>query len=368
MLHVFYLLRRRLLLVRNMPTLVWRRRPESGTDAAREGSVTRREAVVPDPVVTAAAAAVPDPVVSASAAPDPAQVALPAVSSKRCGAADGGKKKKRKSPEAVKAAKKKSKARPGRDLPQGVQKTPSGKFKSRIKWSGKYRHIGTFDTPEQASAACVSVRKDRNDTELSALGIDEVNALFEAAKIKAVEAVGGFFTRDLPTGVSKLRSGKFKSRIQWSGKERYIGTFDTPEQASAACVSVKKDLDAGNLSGLGADEVNAIFDAAKKKAVEEVGGFIPEKRDLPTGVRGLSSRKFQSLINWDGKGRHIGTFDNPEQASAAYMSVKKDLNDAKLSGFGADEVHDIFDAAKKKALETVQAMMDSDEYGDENLV
>lgn len=28
--------------------------------------------------------------------------------------------------------------------------------------------------------------------------------------------------------------------------------------------------------------------------------------------------------------RYIGTFDTPEQTSAAYMSVKKDLEDAKL--------------------------------------
>lgn len=31
------------------------------------------------------------------------------------------------------------------------------------------------------------------------------------------------------------------------------------------------------------------------------------------------------------------------------MSVKKDLDEAKLSGFGAAEVDSVFDAAKKKA-------------------
>lgn len=51
--------------------------------------------------------------------------------------------------------------------------------------------------------------------------------------------------------------------------------------------------------------------------------------------------------------RHIGTFDAPEQASVAHMSVRKDLDDTKLSLCGAGEVNALFDATKKKALETI---------------
>ena len=70
-----------------------------------------------------------------------------------------------------------------------------------------------------------------------------------------------------------------------------------------------------------------------------------------------------------GKMRYIGSsFDTPEQASAAYMSMKKDLDAAKLSAFGADKKEAIFDAAKKKALETADSMKESDKYGDEFLV
>jgi len=68
-----------------------------------------------------------------------------------------------------------------------VTKTSSGKFESKIRWGGKKRHIGTFDTPEQETS-----------------------------------------------------SGKFVSQIRWGGKMRHIGTFDTREQASAAYSYVRE--------------------------------------------------------------------------------------------------------------------------------
>ena len=271
-----------------MPTLVWIRRPKkSGTGgaaaaAAAAGGDGARAA--PEPVASAAACteAVPDSAISASSAP--VQGARPAVSSKRCDAkaAAGGKKKKRKigilsnRAKAGTVAKKRAKATLERDLPRGVRKLPSGKFGSRLYWGGKKRSIGTFDTPEQASAAYMSMRKDLDGAKLSALGADEVDAIFDAAQTKALEAVGGkrrskaaTSERYLPRGVIKRPSGKFQSTIWWDSKKRTIGTFDTPEQASAAHMSVRRDLDDAKLRSFGFDEVKkATFDAAKKKTLE----------------------------------------------------------------------------------------------------
>jgi hypothetical protein len=187
-----------------------------------------------------------------------------------------------------------------RDLPTGITKQPSGKFTSLIKCGGKSRYIGTFDTPEQAFSAYVSVRKALDGATLSLGGAQEVNSIFDAAKKKAVEAVGGIvpekkpekkpgkkkkrtlnrskaakaskkrtkatYERDLPTDVWELPSGKFTAYIQWGGKGRHIGTFETFEKASAACMSVKKDLTGVKLCQT--DDVNVVFDAAKKKAVD----------------------------------------------------------------------------------------------------
>ena len=79
--------------------------------------------------------------------------------------------------------------------------------------------------------------------------------------------------REFPRGV-RNQYGKFRSDIWWGGTYRHIGTFDTPEQASATYMAVKKDLDEANLSALGYYEISAAFDAAKKKAVEAVGKLL----------------------------------------------------------------------------------------------
>jgi hypothetical protein len=45
-------------------------------------------------------------------------------------------------------------------LPRGVKATPSGRFVARLKARGEYRHLGTFDTPEEASAAYWAVARE----------------------------------------------------------------------------------------------------------------------------------------------------------------------------------------------------------------
>ena len=60
-----------------------------------------------------------------------------------------------------------------------------------------------------------------------------------------------------------------------------------------------------------------------------------------------------------GKYRNIGSFGTPEQASAAYMSVRKDLDDAKRSVVSAVKVDYVFAASQKKALEAVKTMIAS---------
>ena len=210
------------------------------------------------------------------------------------------KKKKRKvnRAEAATAAKKKSKAVTNRDLPEGVTETSAGKFSALIQWGGKSRSIGTFATPEKASAACWSVKKGLDDAKLSAVGAHKVNNVFEAAKTIASEVYGGMPEPGLPQGVTKIFTGRFVAKISSGGKERHIGTFVTPEQASDAFLSVKKDLGNAQISAIGPDEVNEAFVAAKTKAIEVYGGIKrgQTKRKSKSGFIDLTGVPPQPLI------------------------------------------------------------------------
>jgi len=164
--------------------------------------------------------------------------------------------------------------------------------------------------------------------------------------------------RDLPTGVYKKSStGRFESKIQWGSKSRYIGIFDTPEQASAVYTSLRNLLNDVELSVLGADEVTTLFKAAQKKAVESFVGLVPEERVLPTGVSKKPSGKFHARLQWGDKQHSIGTFDTPEQASAAYALMRKERDDVNLLALGADEVVILFNAAQRKAVEAVGELL-----------
>ena len=157
-------------------------------------------------------------------------------------------------------------------------------------------------------------------------------------------------------------SRKFVSRIQWCDKSRTIGTFYAHKQASAAYLSVQESLARIKSPTLSADEVNAAFDAAIKKALKAYLDNATLERGPPIGVRKCLSGRFESHTCWGGKTRLIGAFDTFKQASAAYVSVRENLGDAKLSPLQKSEkvLRITFDAAKKKALETVYAMVVSD--------
>ena len=198
------------------------------------------------------------------------------------------------------AAKKRSKrATSERNLPPGVNQQPSGNFKSEIRCRGKIRNIGTFDTLDRASAARTSVEKELALAKLSELGPDEVNAVFDAAKKKAIDAVGGAkktkpkatSRRGHPLGFTQNAAGKFVSQMYWGGKNRYIGTFDTADQASTVSWLVRRDLDNANASTIDADDVDATFNAAKTRALDAVG--VSKKKELPSS---MSSQQPSSIL------------------------------------------------------------------------
>ena len=88
--------------------------------------------------------------------------------------------------------------------------------------------------------------------------------------------------RNLPTGVQE-RSGRFIAQTRWGGKRRYTCILvrlilsSKPLSHRKSYMSVKKDLEDPNLLSLSVEVNNAIFDAAKTKALGPFGGVVPEK-------------------------------------------------------------------------------------------
>ena len=302
-----------------MPTLVWVRRPESGTsDGARREEAA--PAAVPDPVVSAAAA-VPDACTAVSASSATAvQVALPNVSGKkkrklkmnlRVEAATATKKESEETDDETSALKAETddedtnvlkEETDGEEEAEEIEASLPKSSRRKQPNRKKKNDISNANDEDQDSLSLGSESEEfgSNSETLSNQHADgrttkrnahggkkkkrkknpRANAGASALKISKTA-----FGRDLPRGVTKTSSGKYQSEAWWGGKTRKIGRFDTPEQASAAYMSVRKDLDDAKQSALSAHEVNAAFDAAKKKAVVSVGGTLNKKRGPPKGYK-----------------------------------------------------------------------------------
>ena len=384
-----------------MPTFKLVRRPRckagsSGDKHAREvdEAVAASVSAVPDAVASdavTATVAVPDPAVSSDAV-----AALPAVSAQPHADADCGARKKRKvnKPKETAAATmaSASQVKPPTGTSNG---TPQMREERNAQAASnqvymQMLHAAQFAQLAQMQQACAysqgaamaaytsalmatyapatkrgTKRKPNNydhmlkQARLAADNPSQFIAQQHASLPSVLFPVQFPAQQDLPTGVYKMQSKispkKFSALIHWGGKTRYIGSFNTPEQASAAYVSVL------SASTTGGDD--ASFYSSQKKAVEAEGGIILHKTtskassvcDLPGGVkRNENGQRFVSRIWWADTNRYIGTFDTPEQASIAYLSVKEDLAGIKPSAIGADNGNSLFDAARKKAKEAAR--------------
>ena len=105
---------------------------------------------------------------------------------------------------------------------------------------------------------------------------------------------------NLPTGVYS-HYGRFQSSVGIAGKFVYLGAFGTPEEAVEAFENAKERL----LAGLQPQRVL-------------------KTRALPTGVR-VSGKRFQAQVTVAGKAVSLGTYNTPEEASAAFESEGRKL-------------------------------------------
>ena len=143
---------------------------------------------------------------------------------------------------------------------------------------------------KKVAAKNSSIAEDPDAQKQARIGNDRAKGDTKAKK-KALEAdsVNATSKRDLPRGVYKQSGTSFTAQANWSGKTRFIGTFATPEQASAAYMSVKEDFARAKVSASGAEEVDAAFDEAKTNALESFGGFVRKNKNKKNKSYGFDS-------------------------------------------------------------------------------
>jgi hypothetical protein len=157
----------------------------------------------------------------------------------------------------------------------GYSKTKVGLWQSRINYRGKFYCLGTFKTEKEA-------------TDVFFKAVDDIskNRFIHKPKMNVTGR----------KGVTK-HGNDFVAKVKFNGITQHIGTFETIEEAALAYQKAKREI--------------------------EEGVFIPPIRKLhpnKTGYVGVqhSGSKFKATH----KGKHLGTFNTPEEAHEAYLNAK----------------------------------------------
>nr|QBK87365.1 MAG: HNH endonuclease [Marseillevirus LCMAC201] len=116
-------------------------------------------------------------------------------------------------------------------------------------------------------------------------------------------------------GISKyLGVSKYNEQWKAKSKRKYLGHFDTEEQAAYAY-----DLYATDVFG-----PNALLNNIAKPIDWDSDYMVPvaKKSSLAKGVY-TSGKRFTAVYNYRGRNTHIGMFDSVEDASAAVTSAEE---------------------------------------------
>eukprot|EP00629_Pelagomonadales_sp_RCC1024_P003405 CAMPEP_0119265574 /NCGR_PEP_ID=MMETSP1329-20130426/4356_1 /TAXON_ID=114041 /ORGANISM="Genus nov. species nov., Strain RCC1024" /LENGTH=264 /DNA_ID=CAMNT_0007265415 /DNA_START=312 /DNA_END=1102 /DNA_ORIENTATION=+ len=103
---------------------------------------------------------------------------------------------------------------------KGVYFVLGGRWEAKITFRSKSKHIGTFDTEEEAAKAF--------DARARSLGVPE-RCNFDADGNEAIDAHGSAFR-----GVRRSRN-KWRAVISVEGQSVNLGLYDTKEQAAEVC-------------------------------------------------------------------------------------------------------------------------------------
>lgn len=127
-----------------------------------------------------------------------------------------------------------------KSLPPGVKWCAQDqKYQARIKINGKTCHLGSYSSLSAASRAYKAIEPLADHLTLSDIDV------LKFVRMQILAATGyrinNFSLRQLPKGVTR-KGSRFQAQIRVNKKKRTLGTFGTPEEASAAYQEAKARL------------------------------------------------------------------------------------------------------------------------------
>ena len=292
----------------------------------------------------------------------------------------------------------------------------NSRFKAAITVAGRTRHIGTFDNADHAIWAYGYVKVILTSSGLDPTDREGRDVVFDAARIKAKELAEQTKTnsQDVPTnaptmpsqpsrpvpishGVFLTSSGEYRAEVSVNRVRKFIGVFNTAEQANCAYKSVRSavDLKLGQADGV---DINVVFESARADALQKLtdgfgysasktkgkateatkatnGKAKPAKTKAVTKVaaakakpptkhtaqttplpRGVQERfgRYAARIKVANIEKYIGTFDSAHAASYVYERIKGSL-EAKKNRPNVD-LNEVYESTRKQAMETISNM------------
>lgn len=185
---------------------------------------------------------------------------------------------------------------------KGVYFVLGGRWEAKITYKSKSKHIGTYDTEEEAARAF--------DAHARMLGVPErcnFNVMGEEVVTNGTEPF---------RGVRRSRS-KWRAVISVDGQSVDLGMFDTKEEAAEVCRSAEAQNDARKRSA-----PPGAAPQPSKRPVQQV--VWPRAPQLPPG-------QWYSRLNAMGEPEYLFTPNQPGEADAEYAVEEHDPSEP--SGF-----------------------------------
>ena len=235
-------------------------------------------------------------------------------------------------------------------MTKGCYQTDNGTWRAQIAFNGVSKHIGAFSTSEEASAAYQIVRDELGDKRVRDSA--ELEALFQSGKSKAKAAIDAMSPGDdgdaadgkrpqKAKGIHQRDNGRWVAAISINNANKYIGTFSSSEEASAAFQLVSEALGDRTRSRDSA-ELEALFQAARKKARAEIlnaaVGIDLDNSERPE-MKGVPDGRFKRIYQADNR-------QSKRQRKRPHYMDEFEMGE--FDDFGAAKTKTIEDASKDR--------------------